>query len=120
MSVDLLDIGYVRDTGVDIAERLFPRPKEDGRQPVPMPVSLRYRPAEGIDYIVLFVPERYIQWVGEVAPDVQVSVVRVIWGDFAFTIDLAFGKEPEIPDLGDAERETEALTALLRAVTGVL
>lgn len=117
-----LDLDYVRSAGEEVRARLFPRPKQvfdpergekvDGPTPFPLPVSIRYQPSETVDVEVLFVPERSIQHVGGTAPDVLLSQVRVVYGDRAFTVDLAFGSEPSAGE--------DAATALLRSVTGMV
>jgi hypothetical protein len=118
---------YIREVGEDVRARLFPRPKRvrdiitgqdvDGPTPVPLPVAIRYRPADKVDFELLFVVEKAIQWVTdeEGAPDVSPSSVRVYSEDDTMVVDLAFGKEP-LPYHG----ENDWIVALLRAITGVL
>lgn len=124
-----LDLVYVRMVGEDVRARLFPRPSKvrdeatgervDGPTPYPLPTALRYRPMDAVDVEVLFVSERSIQRVDEIAPDTPPTLVRVIYDDVSFLVDLKFGTEPTVSEM-DLEADNDAATALLRAVTGMI
>ncbi len=115
-----LDIDYVRRMGEEVQARLFPRPRPDGRQPVPLPVALRYQPGDGTDCVVRFVSERTFQWVDDTV-DVRASVVNVSIDWMSVVVDLEFGKQPEIHDTDpEAMEAAYEIMLLLRAVAGVL
>lgn len=114
---------YVREVGAEVRARLFPAPKEDGRQPYPNPVKVRYQPSEDVDMELRFVMERTFQPVGEfMATEVEPSLAFVLYGGRdAFLVDLDFDKQPIIPQLeGVGEKEAEMLLLLLKAVAGNL
>lgn len=115
-----LDIDYIRRVGEEVQARLFPRPRPDGRQPFPLPVSLEYQLPNGTSWPILFVPLRSVQVIGEGTADVRPSEVVVVWGALAFAADLTMGQEPTTIDFNDAGDEMDAVYSLLRAVAGVL
>ncbi len=123
MSIDTLDIEYIRMKGEGIHARLFPAQKADGRWPVAQPVGLVYKPAEGIEEEILFVPMRAVQWIDEEIPeDVPRSRIRVVLENDSFVTDIVFEKEPNVTlsEYGNYPEVAVAVNALLRAVAGVL
>ena len=121
----MIDREYVRSVGEEVRAALFPRQREDGRQPYPTPVRLLYRMPDGTQEDVKFVMVRTYQPIGYTAPDVKASLIDVTFGtDWIGEIDLRFGREFEDDEYRvyhePRSELDEPLMALLRAITGTL
>lgn len=120
MTIEQIDVDYVRSVGEEIRARLFPVPKADGRVPFPLPVGVNYQPVDGaVGDEVLFVPLRAIQWVGKESLAVDESQIYVIWSGTDYLISFTFGEKPEVPEALQDDAMASRL-ALIYAVAGVL
>ncbi len=116
----------LRELGEDVRSRLFPTPKmlrrEDGTvvegpTPYPLPVLVGFTSGE-VPISAWFIRESSGQRVGDLSTDPvppdRVLVVTNYPTTLAFSVELSFGKSPELP-----AGLSEALITLLQAVCGL-